>query len=97
MPAKAATVIYRPRSESRTAFLLMLPVLVFFLVFQYYPILKSVAISFAEFGLLRRASPFVGLENYVRQFQDPLFLTALWNTLIFVQKLRECSDDSPSE
>ena len=70
--------------EARTALLWLAPTLVFFLVFQYYPILKSVAISFAEFGLLRRDSPFVGLENYVRQFQDPLFLTALWNTLIFV-------------
>ena len=70
--------------EARTALLWLAPTLVFFVVFQYYPILKSVAISFTEFGLLRRDTPFVGLENYVRQFQDPLFLTALWNTLIFV-------------
>jgi len=70
--------------EARTALLWLAPTLVFFLVFQYYPILRSIAGSFTEFGLLRRDSPFVGLENYVRQFQDPLFLTALWNTLIFV-------------
>lgn len=37
-----------------------------------------------EYGLLRRSTPFVGLSNYVRQFQDPLFLSALWNTLLFV-------------
>ena len=42
------------------------------------------AISFMEYGLLRRTTPFVGLDNYLRQFQDPLFLSALWNTLIFV-------------
>jgi multiple sugar transport system permease protein len=29
-------------------------------------------------------TPFVGLQNYVRQFQDPLFLSALGNTLLFV-------------
>jgi len=63
---------------------LLAPTLVFFAVFQYYPILKSVAISFTEYGLLRRDTPFVGLDNYVRQFQDPLFLSALWNTLVFV-------------
>ena len=72
------------RSEARASMGLLLPVLLFFLVFQYYPILKSIAISFTEYGLIRRTTPFVGLENYIRQFQDPLFLSALWNTLIFV-------------
>lgn len=70
--------------EARTALVLLAPTLLFFLVFQYYPIFKSLAISFADYGLLRRETPFVGLENYVRQFQDPLFLAALWNTLLFV-------------
>lgn len=70
--------------ETRSAYTLLVPTLVFFLVFQYYPILKSVGISFMEYGLLRRSTPFVGVSNYVRQFQDPLFLSALWNTLLFV-------------
>ena len=70
--------------EVRSAYGLLLPTLLFFLVFQYYPILKSVAISFFEYGLLQRKIPFVGLGNYVQQFRDPLFLSALWNTLLFV-------------
>ena len=72
------------QGETRTAYTLLAPVLLFFLAFQYYPILKSVAISFANYGLLMRETPWVGLDNYVRQFQDPLFLSALWNTLLFV-------------
>lgn len=72
------------QGEMRSAYLMLLPVLAFFVLFQYYPILKSIAISFTEYGLLRPTTPFVGLENYVRQFQDPLFLSALWNTLLFV-------------
>lgn len=74
----------RQRGETATAYILLLPVLVFFVVFQYYPILKSVVISFMEYGLLLPETPWVGVENYIRQFQDPLFLSALWNTLIFV-------------
>ncbi len=70
--------------QSRVAYLLLAPVLVFFAVFQYYPILKSITMSFQEYGLLRRETPFVGLEHYVRQFQDPLFISALTNTLLFV-------------
>jgi len=71
-------------SEARAARLLLLPTILFFLLFQYYPILKSLVISFFDYGLLRRSTPFVGLENYLRQFRDPLFLSALGNTLIFV-------------
>ncbi|MFB3133489.1 MAG: carbohydrate ABC transporter permease [Rhodothermales bacterium] len=70
--------------DTRSAYTLLLPVLVFFLLFQYYPILKSVAISFMDYGLLMRETPWIGLENYVRQFQDPLFLSALGNTIVFV-------------
>lgn len=75
---------HRMDQEARSALVLLAPTLLFFLLFQYYPILKSIAISFADYGLLRRETPFVGFENYVRQFQDPLFLSALWNTLLFV-------------
>jgi multiple sugar transport system permease protein len=70
--------------ETWTAYGLLLPILVFFLAFQYYPILKSVVISFMEYGLLLPEATWVGLQNYIRQFRDPLFLSALWNTLIFV-------------
>ena len=74
----------RMEHEARSAYVLLLPVLAFFVLFQYYPILKSIAISFMEYGLLIREAPWVGFENYVRQFQDPLFLSALRNTLVFV-------------
>ena len=63
---------------------MLAPVIVFFLLFQYYPILKSVLISFQEYGLLLRDTPFVGLRNYTRLFADPLFMAALGNTLFFV-------------
>src|SRR5690606_34918546 len=74
----------RMGQEAQTAYALLAPTLLFFVLFQYYPILKSIAISFADYGLLRRETPFVGFANYVRQFQDPLFLSALGNTLVFV-------------
>ena len=72
------------RNETRDTYLLLIPVILFFLIFQYYPILKSVAISFTEYGLLRKTTPFIGLTNYIHQFQDPLFISALINTLVFV-------------
>ena len=71
-------------TQAGAAYALLVPVLVFFVLFQYYPILKSIVISFQEYGLLMRWTPFIGLENYIRQFTDPLFLSALWNTSLFV-------------
>ncbi|MGA7305286.1 MAG: sugar ABC transporter permease [Rhodothermales bacterium] len=83
--ANARTItLTRRRKDESSAYLLLAPVILFFLVFQYYPILKSIGISFTEYGLLLRKTPFVGLDNYVRQLHDPLFLSALWNTLLFV-------------
>ena len=84
MASSLAIPKYRASSDSRSAFILMLPVILFFLLFQYYPILKSVVISFMEYGLLRRETPFVGFQNYLNQLRDPLFLSALGNTLVFV-------------
>ena len=71
-------------AEARAAYALLLPVIVLFVLFQYYPIVKSFAVSFFEYGLLRRETPFVGVAHYARQFADPLFLSALVNTLVFV-------------
>ncbi|MEZ4699044.1 MAG: sugar ABC transporter permease [Rhodothermales bacterium] len=85
MPA-TPTVISRLRTgaDRHAPALWLLPILLFFILFQYYPIVKSLAISFFDYGLLRRETPFVGLDNYIRQFQDLLFLSALRNTLVFV-------------
>lgn len=84
MASAGIIALSRKRGDTASAYLLLAPVAVFFLVFQYYPIVKSVAISFMDYGLLLRERPFVGFENYVRQLQDPLFLSALINTLLFV-------------
>jgi multiple sugar transport system permease protein len=80
----ASRPAHRYGGESRVAWAMLVPILLFFALFQYYPILKSFVISFQQYGLLMRETPWIGVENYVRQFQDPLFLSALWNTLLFV-------------
>lgn len=84
MPLQRTHSPFFARAERHAPVWWLLPVLVYFALFQYYPILKSIYISFFDYGLLRRDTPFVGLANYVRQFQDPLFLSALGNTLVFV-------------
>lgn len=68
--------------ESATALLLLTPVVVLFGLSVIYPVIETLRISFWEIRGLGRPH-FVGLDNYVRLFSDPVFLGTLWTTLIF--------------
>ncbi|MBB6346700.1 carbohydrate ABC transporter permease [Nonomuraea muscovyensis] len=59
-------------------YLLVLPALLGFMVFKAYPILAAMYISLTTGAGAARS--FVGLDNYVRLVNDPLFWTSLWNT-----------------
>ncbi|MFD3443214.1 carbohydrate ABC transporter permease [Microbacteriaceae bacterium 4G12] len=62
------------------------PALAAYLVFVVGPMVESVRLSFFEWsGFQGAPQEFVGLRNYVRIFtQDPVFWTALGNTVIWV-------------
>ena len=62
------------------------PALAAYLVFVIGPMVESVRLSFFEWsGFQGAPQEFVGLKNYVRIFtQDPVFWTALGNTVIWV-------------
>jgi multiple sugar transport system permease protein len=60
------------RAETLTAWGLVLPALVGFLVFYAWPTLRAIEISFTDWNLLREPK-FVGWGNYVRMLQDGRF------------------------
>lgn len=64
---------------------MLLPALIFLVVVIVVPFLLSVWFSFTDQRLVPRPIPtrFVGLTNYARMFDDPLFWQALWNTVFF--------------
>lgn len=62
------------------------PALIVSLLLGIYPVIDTFRISLLQYDLLRIAkegTPFVGFQNYVEVFQNPLFLQALINTLLF--------------
>ena len=63
------------------------PALVLIGVFFLGPVLAAVGLSFTDFDLYALADPgaarWVGLRNYIRVLHEPLFWTALRNTLYF--------------
>lgn len=76
----------RPKSKNNktlTAILLIAPFVLCYLVVFAYPVYKMFAMSFTDAPLIGEGD-WVGLENYVRMFQQKLFYTSVYNTLYFV-------------
>ncbi|MBE6980235.1 MAG: sugar ABC transporter permease [Ruminococcaceae bacterium] len=69
--------------ETVTSYLFLAPFLLFFIMFVVYPMFMCVYTSFFD-ATMGREDIFVGFDNYVTLFNDPVFWTALWNTLIIV-------------
>lgn len=63
--------------------LLLLPAAVLLWVFTYQPILTNIYHSLFSTPKARRASVFVGTDNYERMLADPIFFKALVNNAIY--------------
>ena len=58
------------------------PAIIGLLWFTAYPMLASLFYSFCSYRVLTRPS-WIGAGNYTRLLADPLFYTALWNTVYY--------------
>jgi multiple sugar transport system permease protein len=70
------------RGGGLTALLFMLPMLLIFGAFSWYPIVRTVIMSLQHTNLVQPAS-WVGLGNFRTVLHDPLFPTAVKNTAYF--------------
>lgn len=68
--------------EQVVAYLFLLPTIILFGIFAWYPILNLIPMSFQNISLAGDSS-WVGFDNYNRMFNDPLFLQAWSNSLQF--------------
>src|SRR3989441_9682735 len=84
-------------SEGWFAILLVLPAILGILLVILFPLLYSLWLSFTDVNLLRTTGPavelfgvriplfrWIGMQNYVRILDDPLYWSSLWRTLYFV-------------
>ena len=70
------------RRETISAYLFLLPALIFFLGFVIVPMILCLVTSFFSYTMTEFR--FVGFENYVKMFQDEIFIKALFNTVLIV-------------
>ena len=72
---------YQKAKKARILYLLLLPSILYFVVFSYFPIINGTIISFQNFRFVGK-SQFVGLKNYADAVSTPGLWNALRNTLI---------------
>ena len=65
-----------------TGYLFIMPQLILFIIFILYPIFEGFRMSLYRATYIDEI--FVGLENYKILFEDPVFLKAMVNTVLFV-------------
>ncbi|MBA4699705.1 MAG: sugar ABC transporter permease [Ruminococcus sp.] len=73
------------KTESRDAWIMMVPAITVLLIVAVYPILRTFWLSLHEMVLTDPGTgyPFIGLENYVKIFSDKRALTSIIFTLKF--------------
>ena len=65
------------RRETISAYLFLLPSLIFFVGFVVVPMVMCVVYSFLDMGLDVSSATFIGLGNYIEMFQEGLLNTAI--------------------
>ncbi len=71
------------RSDAVSAGLFLLPSLLIFGVFVFFPLVYTVWLSATDWNLISPEKNFVAFGNYVRLVRDPLFWKVLANTSVF--------------
>jgi multiple sugar transport system permease protein len=65
------------------AWAFLLPALISFTLFKYYPILLGIFVSFFNVDILNLPGEFIGLSNYAKAIGDNFFINAVRNNVEF--------------
>lgn len=59
------------------------PAVLTILVWAYYPLFKGLIIAFQDYKIAKGAT-WVGLDNFIGVFTQPVFYQSLWNSVVYV-------------
>lgn len=77
-------IIRRKRKWDKIALLFILPFLVYFAVFNLYPLFMAFWVSLNEWNMLEGTYTWVGFTRYLRLFRDPIFYQSLKNNFVYI-------------
>ena len=74
---------WKEMKKNKTAYFMLAPFLILFIVFTVLPVFLSILLSLTDFNMLQMPH-WMGISNYTRLFlEDEIFILACQNTLIF--------------
>ena len=73
----------RRHLKNPTGYWFSLPYIIFFAAFVAYPLLFSLVLLFHRWNVVTPME-WIGLKNFERLLQDPLFFKSIWNTVVFL-------------
>ncbi len=78
-----ASIVARDFRNNRAVYLMALPVLAYFIIFNYIP-MTGIVMAFQKFQIKKGiwGSRFIGLDNFVRFFNSPYAWRTIRNTLL---------------
>jgi ABC-type sugar transport system permease subunit len=76
--------LWKRTLNMRTALLYLLPSIILFAVFIFYPMFRTIYLSLFLTDQQGTAALFVGLENYLYLLEDPAFRNSIKATMLFV-------------
>ncbi len=70
--------------KNKTAYFMVAPFLILFIVFTVLPVFLSIILSLTDFNMLMFPPHWMGMSNFTRLFlEDDIFMLACQNTLVF--------------
>ncbi len=75
--------MFRERKRKIYSLIFVLPTLAAFIIGFVYPFFSGIYLSFCKFRTTKDAV-FIGLDNYIKAFQNEGFLRSFWFTALFV-------------
>lgn len=75
---------WRKRKNSLLAWVFMLPAMSIFLVFMFWPVIRTIYLSFFDWNMITPYKDFVGIQHYLDIFVNPDTIKAFVNSAIYV-------------
>lgn len=72
------------RKERRLAFFLIIPTIIVFAVFMFWPVIYTFYLSLLKWNMINPVKTFVGLDNYVKILKSAEFKVVLKNTGLYM-------------
>ncbi len=71
----------RAQREARRAYLIIIPIMIYILLWNFIPLIYGLFLGFTEYNALGSAPKWVGLKNFQTFFRIPEYMTLLWRQI----------------